>query len=681
FDIDTVIYRTLVYGVLSLALVGLYLMLVALLTRFVSLLNVNPDSPALPIVTVVTVVAIFNPARQFLQLAIDRLFYPHRLVFQQLPLEVSRELSGSVNLDDIIAFLTKTIPQRLQISAAELLLPPDNPPGEWHVYHHTTAASDTLSLPDSLTSYIRQKGHAIALYATENGQETLRPLTERGIEVVVPLQLESRLIGLYNLHAKTSGDYFRPEELVFLSNLGYQAAISISNALSFHQIQQLNRDLEARAREYQALYQQERRRAGQLRLISEVSREVSSILEINRLLDTVVRLIKTSFNYHAVTVILLEDDPSTGEPMLACVASSGAFTEQNSPVGLRIPLRGPGVTARVARTGQPALVRDVRQNGDYIELEMFGNVVSELAVPLLTQDGVIGVLDIVSEQPDEFDDDDLTTLQVLARQIAVAIENAKLYQTQAEQERLKQELLIAHNIQANLLPQQIPQLPGLNLYGLSLPAEEVGGDFFNYVVHQKSQLGVAVGDVSGKGLSGSLFMAVSITALRAEALHHHNISALLESLNSLLYPQLQANRMNAAMLYLHLDMESRLLHVGNAGLVAPMLISGQEAKRSQFLDVGGLPLGVSRRIRYTQKTIPLHKGDLIVACSDGIVEAMNPQREMYGFARLEETLLRAHRKGMPVEELVKTTLRDVQQFMGEAPQHDDMTLVAAEVCS
>ncbi len=685
FDIETLIHRSLIYGLLSAVLAGVYLLLVALLTPLIPYLGVDTDSPIVPIVAVIVVAVIFAPAKNRLQSVIDRIFYQERSIFNRLPIEVSRELSGEVKLPSIITLLTETIPTRLKISAVELLLA-DHSRQKWISYQDLNGKPANAPIANDLIALFKKQGRAVALYDAEQLPQQLHAFFEQGIEVIIPLFVENRLVGLYNFYAKYSGDYYNSEEVEILNNLGYQAGVSISNALSFQRIEQLNLDLESKAREYETLYRQERRRAIQLGLISEVSREISSILEIDRLLDTVVQLIRASFDYDWVSISLIEQKRESGVKILTCVASSGNFAEKGSPVGTQSLLSDPGVNLRVARTGQPALVKDVTQDVDYVALPGFEGAASELTVPLSTQEGVVGVLDLVSRRLNAFDIDDLTTMQSLAGQIAVAIENAHLYQTQAKQERLKQELLIAYNIQANLLPQKSPATPGLNIYGYSIPAQEVGGDFFNYVRKGDKNLGVAVGDISGKGLPASLFMAVSITALRAQAPHYQNASSLLESLNVLLYPQLRANRMNAAVLYAQFDLEKNLFLVSNAGLIAPIIVStaqnedtcSQRSCTGSYLDVGGLPLGAIPNAHYHQQSVSIQPGDLIVICSDGIVEAMNPERELYGFTQLLDTISQGRASGMGVEEIVESTLNNVAHFTDGALQHDDMTIVAIE---
>lgn len=680
FDIESLIHRSLLYGLLTLLLGVIYILLVAGFTDLLSFLGMGTSTQALPITVAIIIAALFNPIREKIQLLIDYLLYKDRIAFRQLPLQVSRELSGAIQFSAITGLLTRTIPNRLQITAAELMLF-DREQKTWTTYCGDNARLADVPINDDLLTFIQHQEGAVALHNVEHLNGSVIPLLEKSIEVIVPLSFEQRLMGLYTLYPKNSGDYYHTEEVEILSNLGYQTAISLSNALKFKQIEQLNLSLDARATEYRTLYQQERRRATQLGLINQVSQEVTAILEIDRLLNAVVRLIKESFDYHSVSVGLIHRDspPETGR-YLECVATTAGPEISGIMVGTRSRLDDKGITTRVARTGQPALVPDVTHDADYVSLHPGVQIASELTVPLMTQTEVIGILDLVSRRLNAFDNDDLTIMQTLARQIAVAIENATLYQKQAEQERIKQELRIARNIQTNLLSQELPNIPGVEVYGCSLPAHEVGGDFYNYFTRDDGQFGVAVGDVSGKGLPGSLFMAVSITALRSESAHYQNCADLLTNLNQMLYNQLRANQMNTGLLYLQLDLKKMQAQVGNAGLIAPFHYSNHQPEPVyNFVDVYGLPLGTTLTPIYRQQTVHVKPGDLIVICSDGILEAMNPQKQLFSFTRFEQSVLSAGKTAAGAQQVAQSILADVYTFMNGAPQHDDMTLVVLKL--
>lgn len=246
-----------------------------------------------------------------------------------------------------------------------------------------------------------------------------------------------------------------------------------------------------------------------------------------------------------------------------------------------------------------------------------------------------------------------------------------------EAQTVEQELRIAREIQTSLLPAGPPYIPGLDIAADCVPAQDVGGDFYGYyrlaVNHARSrELLVTVGDVSGKGIPAALYMAVSSSALAARVTLASNIVQLYDELNTILHPRTTQTRMNTALLTVHLDTHQQqwFAHVVNAGLIAPLHRSSSDC---QYLDVGGLPLGAVLTARYDHLDVPLQCGDWLILCSDGIIEAMNEQREIYGFDRLQD-----HVANSPVDTaqaMVASIMHEVLAFAGKANQHDDMTVV------
>lgn len=252
-----------------------------------------------------------------------------------------------------------------------------------------------------------------------------------------------------------------------------------------------------------------------------------------------------------------------------------------------------------------------------------------------------------------------------------------------------QELQIAQRIQESLLPEPSPLVPGLDITAKSKPAQEVGGDFYDYyhLISNGSNLTegfvIAVGDVSGKGTPAALYMAVSSSALAAKARLVTNVTQLCNELNAMLYPRVAINRMNIALLCVYFTKPNNhsqdllwTAHIVNAGLIAPLL---RRNDWCEYLDVAGLPLGALPDTRYRHLELLLQPDDWLVLCSDGIVEAMNPAGEMYGFERLHQRV--ATFPATRARELVNWIVMDVERFMDGAEPHDDMTVVAVRLKS
>lgn len=252
--------------------------------------------------------------------------------------------------------------------------------------------------------------------------------------------------------------------------------------------------------------------------------------------------------------------------------------------------------------------------------------------------------------------------------------SAELAQSLALQERVRSELAAARTIQLSLLPHSTPTLPHVQVAGSSLPAKEVGGDFFTYHMFADGRLGVAVGDVSGKGIPAALLMALALNTFETLVDVYDDQGALLAACNSSLAARLSQSKQNTAFLSVVLDHVRGEALVANAGLIAPLL---WRAGNVSYIESYGLPLGALRDARYTEQRITLQPGDSLLLVSDGIVEAMNDQQELWSFDRLAAVYAAIGHAEPQI--VVEHVLTQVRQFAGTAPQHDDMTVVALRI--
>lgn len=255
----------------------------------------------------------------------------------------------------------------------------------------------------------------------------------------------------------------------------------------------------------------------------------------------------------------------------------------------------------------------------------------------------------------------------------------------AEQAALHREMDLARNIQISLLPHAAPHIPSMDVTCVCIPAREVGGDLFAYYelpATKQNPCGgyaFAVGDVSGKGIPAALYMAVSTIMLAAKAPFVPDTAQLLGEMNAALHPYMSPTQMNAALCYVRLqpgEDHRYTAHIANAGLIAPILRRGD---RCEYLDLGGLPLGVIQPTDWPFHSLelPLLPGDVLILSSDGIVEAMDEARQLYGFERLM-----ARVKNAPTgsaQGIQDWILSDMRQFAGTAEQHDDVTLIVMVV--
>lgn len=251
-----------------------------------------------------------------------------------------------------------------------------------------------------------------------------------------------------------------------------------------------------------------------------------------------------------------------------------------------------------------------------------------------------------------------------------------LQESQAEierrNERLRRSMALARDIQIGLLPDRPPwNGEEIAVYARSLPAYEVGGDFYSYLAMSEGRAAIAIGDISGKGVGAALLMALTSSAVESQGRQIEHPAQVLTALNNLLAPRLRANHMNAALLFVVIDPREQTLRVANAGMISPVLVTKQG---SQFVDIGGLPLGAFAGATYQEALVHFEPNDLLLLLSDGVVEAHSPSSELFGFERLEATIAEADSND--VHHLVELVIERVQEHMAGQEQHDDITIVA-----
>jgi serine phosphatase RsbU (regulator of sigma subunit) len=305
----------------------------------------------------------------------------------------------------------------------------------------------------------------------------------------------------------------------------------------------------------------------------------------------------------------------------------------------------------------------------------------KLVVPLVSQGELIGLLNLgprLSQQ--EYSADDRKLLSDLSTQTAPAVRVAQLVRQQQqeaqERERIEQELRIARLIQQTLLPKTLPELPGYDVAAYYQPAREVGGDFYDFLELEDGRLGLVVGDVTDKGVPAALVMATTRTMLRAAAQRLFSPGEVLRRANDALVTDIPPN-MFITCLYAILEPESGHLVYANAGHDLPYRRkAGTSSESAQELRATGMPLGLMPGMGYEEKEIVLEKGESVLFYSDGLVEAHDPQREMFGFPRLQG-MVGTHRSGG--SSLIGFLLSELTRFTGEGwEQEDDITLVTLE---
>jgi len=411
-------------------------------------------------------------------------------------------------------------------------------------------------------------------------------------------------------------------------------------------------------------------------VLANLSDSVGSLVELPPLLKTVGARIAEALHIAEVAVFLNEQNSyrlafSHGfreEPAIAFTPLSPTVAQlHRSGRALRVYADDP-------RSWVAALSPEERRH--------LAALNAQLLLPLARREELLGFLSLgVRSAEAPYSPNDVDLLQSVARQTALAIENCRLTTTvaneTAEREVIQRELAIAREVQQRLLPQSYPQMSGVACFGVCRPAREVGGDYFDFVELPDAALGIAIGDVSGKGIPASLLMASLQASLRGQTLvEDQNLETLMANVNRLVYAASPVNRY-ATFFYAHYEPESRRLSYVNAGHNPPLVIPRANGHSVTRLDAGGPPVGLLPQAAYVKGQLELSAGDLLVLFTDGISEAMNTRDEEWG----EENLIYAVRRaaGAGPSAIVDQVFHDADAFTAGAPQHDDMTIVLLEV--
>ena len=407
-----------------------------------------------------------------------------------------------------------------------------------------------------------------------------------------------------------------------------------------------------------------------LALLYDVSRELTSILDREELLRRIAERVKKIVNYDVFTVMLWNEKAQLLEGVFAM------HYENSIPSRFRVGLNQ-GITGHAAASRRPIRLDDVRLDSRYITCDTCEVVSSELVVPLLLQDRLIGVLDLESKRFAAFTPQHERMLVALGSFIAVALENSRLYQDARENQlRLQEDLDTAREIQLQLLPHGAREVPGLDITAAYVPARELGGDFYDFLPYGEGRLALALGDVSGKGTAAALYGSLAIGMLRELTVDNKLAPAdMLAMLNR----RLHSARLEArfiALTFAVYDASDHTLTIANAGGTHPLLL--RDGKLSE-IPVEGIPLGLFPEAEYTVSTLNLQLGDVVVFASDGILESENVKQEEFGLARLS-SLLTSLPANSCVENISGAILRATDEFSGVGnPPHDDRTLLVLRV--
>lgn len=574
-------------------------------------------------------------------------------------LEVSTITAETLDLDRLLANVAEIIKDVVPYELFAILLYNERSRSlrmRYSIGHRDEVAKSlSIGLGEGITGVAAQSRQPTLIGDVRNDSRYLNALDAVRAELAVPMLVRGKLVGVIDLQS-TRLNAFSEQDKALLALIASRVGTAIDNARLYRRVNGQNRTL---------------------RVLAHLSQEFSSILDIDELLTKITVTIRALINFDAFSVYLVDFERN----LLRCRFSQ-RYDEKATIENIEI---GKGITGTAAETRQIIRVADVTQDPRYIVAH--SDIRSEVAVPLVLHDRVIGVLDLESVRLAFFTDDHVRALTLLAPQIATSVENARLYEEIAQRERrMEQDLLAAYKLQSVLMPRTISDIVGVEVGLNTRPAREISGDLYDFFEHSDEYTLIAFGDVSGKGAAAALYGALISGLLRTLVPRRRSPSELMKSLNEALLER-RVDAQYATLSLITWVARTRTFTVVSAGTLPPMLCRGGKIVDSR---VEGMPIGLLEDQQYDQVEIDAKPNDLLVLYSDGVEDQLGADAsssletgedqqdsESYGRDRLEKVVT-ANSKLTP-QQLADRIFEDIDLFRGATRLTDDQTVIVLRV--
>ena len=501
-----------------------------------------------------------------------------------------------------------------------------------------------IKVGQGVTGQAVQRREAVLVNDVKSEQNFINSAPGVRSELAVPLIAKNKVIGVLDVEAPQPGA-FTEEHKRLLTLFASRIAVGIENA---------------------RLYTRLSRQARQLTLLTEISRELTSILKVDQLLQRIADLVTRIIDYEMFSILLIDPTGKFLQHRFSLRFKESVHLKHEIPIGQ-------GLVGYAAQTGQAVLVPDVSKDPRYIMANP--ETRSELCIPLIYKEKVIGVLDIEHTRRGYFNDDHLRIMTTLAAQVAIAIENATLYERIARQEhRLEHDFALARELQFRLLPQKLPRLKHAEVAARFSPARQIGGDLYDFLKYSgHGNIGIAVGDVSGKGAPAAIYAALVSGITRSHSVEEPSAAGMLEAINlSLAERPIEAQYVS--MIFAIWNDTQRTLQVANSGLPRPLHLRDGKL---QEIQVTGLPVGLFSTATYEERNLRGKPGDVFLFISDGITDATSSEGNMFGRGRLEKVVLKNADRS--ADEIAQAIFSAVSEHAKGVETFDDQTIVVLKV--
>src|SRR5579862_57112 len=561
--------------------------------------------------------------------------------------EIGQEINSSLNLDEVLAKTAELTRKLIDFEIFGVLLPEE---GTNQLYFrfaigHRPEVVEHWRIPwgEGITGTAAATGRAVRVSDVSKDPRYLNALDSVRSELAVPMMVAGRAVGVLDISSQHL-DYFTLEQQYILTLLATRIASAVENA---------------------RLYGRVRNQADTLLLLNEVGREANSFLDVQEVLRRAAELTKRLIDYQIFSILLYDEAEKVFRHRVT-VKFGQSIQEKHA-----VPANE-GIVGAAAELKRAVLVPDVSLDPRYLMINP--ETKSELAVPMLHKNRVIGVLDLESSQVNTFTQDHVQALSILAGNLAVSIENASLYEQLAREEaRLERDLNAARRLQGALLPADPGPEFGLDIAARVVSSRELCGDIYDFLRYGPQELAIVLGDVSGKGSAAALYGAAAIGILRSIGPQKLAPAEMLRAMNQLIVERrIEGRFMTIAFATWHRGRKK--LRIANAGQEQPILFHDG---RCQRIKLEGFPLGLFDEVTYDEASLTLSTGDVVVLYSDGITDTRNAANEFFDAARLCEFVSQnAQRSAADIADRI---LDDVEAFSGTAHAFDDRTLVVLKV--
>ncbi|MGA2594942.1 MAG: GAF domain-containing SpoIIE family protein phosphatase, partial [Bryobacteraceae bacterium] len=559
-------------------------------------------------------------------------------------LEVSAVTSETLDLDELLANVSEIVKRVIHCELFAILLYSEKRRElriRYALGHREDVVQNwSIGLGQGITGTAALTREPVLVGDVRSDPRYLNAVEAVRTELAVPMIARRKLVGVIDVQS-TRPNAYTEHDRALLRLIAARVAISIDNARLYWRVERQNRTLKA---------------------LAAISQEFSSILDVDELLSKISSTVRGLIDYDAFNILLVD-----AERKLLRHRFSIRYDQR---VNLdNIPL-GKGITGAAVEQRAPVRVQDTSKDPRYIASHP--DIRAEVAIPLMAQDRVSGVMDLESERVGFFTDEHVRMLMLLAPQIASSVENARLYEQLALRERLMEDdLQAARELQSVLLPTGDPGFEGLELAAGLRPARGISGDIYDFFEQSEGRAVLAFGDVSGKGAAAALYGALVSGLLRSLAPRRPDPRQLMRALNEALVER-KVEARYVTLLVMLWNPHIRQFVMANAGSNPPLVCRNREILKPR---VEGVPLGLLDEREYEEVVFQAHKGDTIVLYSDGVTDHLSPDGQDYGRRRLSHVVLRVCDQA--AEAIVAEILADLDRF-NTAP-FDDQTLLVLKV--